>query len=148
MFHIIHHHKEIDTESLQSKLQSARQKIIKAATCNIPSRLDKAGKEQLNEVANMAKRFRKHGDAYFEFISTPGVEPTNNFAEQAIRFIVIDRHITQGTRSTAGQTANERLWSIIGTCAIQGKSAFDFILSAVKAHFHDRHSPSLIPNTS
>ena len=50
----------------------------------------------------MAKRFREHGESYFTFVTTPGVEPTNNLAEQAIRFVVIDRHITQGTRSEAG----------------------------------------------
>ncbi len=34
----------------------------------------------------MAKRIvGKHGDAYFTFVTTPGVEPTNNLAEQAIR---------------------------------------------------------------
>jgi hypothetical protein len=56
----------------------------------------------------MAERFRKHAKAYFQFITTPGMDPTNNVAEQAIRFIVIDRHVTQGTRSAKGQRANER----------------------------------------
>ena len=51
---------------------------------------------------NLAKRFGKHGEGYFRFITTPGVEPTNNLAEQAIRFVVIDRQITQGTRSETG----------------------------------------------
>ena len=51
----------------------------------------------------MANRFEKHGESYFQFITTPGVEPTNNLAEQAIRFVVIDRLITQGTRSEAGK---------------------------------------------
>ena len=51
---------------------------------------------------NLAKRFEEHGENYFRFITTPGVEPTNNLAEQAIRFVVIDRLITQGTRSEKG----------------------------------------------
>jgi len=42
-------------------------------------------------------------EAYFRFITTPGIDPTNNLAEQAIRFVVIDRHITQGTRSEKGR---------------------------------------------
>ena len=40
--------------------------------------------------------------SYFRFITTAGVDPTNNLAEQAIRFVVIDRLITQGTRSERG----------------------------------------------
>jgi hypothetical protein len=66
--------------------------------------------------------------------------------EQAIRFIVIDRHVTQGTRSAKGRRANERLWTVIATCALQGRSAFEFILQAVQAYFHDSHPPSLLPN--
>ena len=65
---------------------------------------------------NLAKRFEKHGESYFRFITTPGVEPTNNLAEQAIRFVVIDRLITQGTRSEAGNRWCERIWTVIATC--------------------------------
>jgi len=46
----------------------------------------------------------KHGDAYFRFVTTPGVAPTNNLAEQAIRFVVLDRRVTQGTRSAVERT--------------------------------------------
>ncbi len=147
MFHIIHSREEMTKEAFDLQLQSARQQIIDAAICDAPSKLNKDGKEELTEIANMVNRFRKHGDSYFEFITTPGVEPTNNLAEQAIRFIVIDRHITQGTRSIAGQTASERLWTVIGTCAMQGKSAFDFILIAVQSYFRQTNSPSLLPDT-
>ncbi|MES9858865.1 MAG: hypothetical protein ABW166_20040, partial [Sedimenticola sp.] len=71
--------------------------------------------------------------------------PVGNVAEQAIRFIVIDRLVTQGTRSKRGREANERLWTVIGTCALQGRSAYNFILQAVHAYFHDEPAPSLLP---
>ena len=45
---------------------------------------------------------------------------------------VIDRHIKQGTRSIKGRKANERLWTVIATCELQGRSAFNFILKAVE----------------
>ncbi len=45
----------------------------------------------LYTLFRMAKRSLERGEAYFEFITTPNVEPTNNIAEQAIRFVVIDR---------------------------------------------------------
>ena len=69
----------------------------------------------------MAERFRKHGDAYFQFITTPAIGPTNNAAERALRFIVMNRHVTQGTRSPNGRQANERLWTVVATCALQGR---------------------------
>ena len=93
----------------------------------------------------MAKRFAQHGQAYFEFVTTPDVEPTNNLAEQAIRFVVIDRHITQGTRSKKGQRWCERIWTVMATCAQQGKSVFDYLNRAIEAYFHREKAPSLMP---
>jgi len=69
------------------------------------------GQAQTNHCRNLAKRFEKHGESYFRFITTPGVEPTNNLAEQVIRFVVIDRLITQGTRSEKGNRWCERIWT-------------------------------------
>ncbi|MBF0233410.1 MAG: hypothetical protein HQK65_10290, partial [Desulfamplus sp.] len=47
-----------------------------------------------------------------------------------------------------GRDSNERIWSVIGTCALQGRSAFNFILEAVTAYFNNEPSPSLIFDTS
>ena len=132
-------------EAFDKALQEAKQNIMTAALQNVPSQLDANGKEQKRGPKNMADRFQKHGEAYFQFITSPEIDPTNNIAEQAIRFVVIDRHITQGTRSTKGRKSNERLWTVIATCALQGRSAYYFILAAVKAFFKNLPSPSLLP---
>jgi hypothetical protein len=145
MFKIIHRRETLAPGDFQTALEQAKAKIIHIAIDEVPSQVDKKGKEQKREAQNMANRFRKHGKAYFEFITTPGMDPTNNVAEQAIRFIVIDRHVTQGTRSAKGRRANERLWTVIATCALQGRSAFEFILQAVRAYFQNTTPPSLLP---
>ena len=145
MFKVIHEQEKMTKKAFTDALKRAERKILAAALNHVPSRLNKEGKEEKREAQNMANRFRKHGKAYFEFITTPGTDPTNNVAEQAIRFIVIDRHITQGTRSVKGRKTNERLWTVIATCALQGQSAFDFILKAVTAYFRDEPAPSLLP---
>ena len=98
------------------------------------------------EVQNLADRFRKHGAAYFRFITTPGVEPTNNLAEQAMRFVVIDRLITQGTRSERGRRWCERIWTAIATCAQQGRSVFEYLRDTINAHFRGQPIPSLLPS--
>ena len=148
MFKVIHDRDSMTSQTFTNALEHARQKIIKIALNEVPSRLNKEGKEEKRQAQNMANRFRSHGKAYFEFITTPGIDPTNNLAEQAIRFVVIDRHVTQGTRSIKGRKSNERLWTVIATCAIQGRSAYNFILESVKAYFHNRPSPSLLPGPS
>jgi transposase len=96
------------------------------------------------KTQNLANRFRKHGKAYFPFITTSGIEPTNNIAEQAIRFVVIERYITQGTRSENGRAWCEHIWTVLATCASQGRSAFDFIYQSIQAHFSDQSLPSLL----
>ena len=97
------------------------------------------------EAQNMAKRFRDHGDAYFTFLDTPGIEPTNNGPERQIRFLAIDRKITQGTRGEAGRRWCERIWTVLATCAQQGRSAFEFIYHSIIAYFTDQPFPSLLP---
>jgi transposase len=145
MFKVIHQHQQVSPADLRAALEKAKKRILRIAITDAPSSLGEDGKEEKNEAQNMANRFRRHGEAYFRFITTPGMDPTNNVAEQAIRFIVIDRHVTQGTRSPKGREANQRLWTVIGTCALQGRSAYNFILQAVHAYFYDEPSPSLLP---
>ena len=148
MFQAIHQHDQLDAVTFTRMLECARERIMQTALNTVPSRLDKNGKEQKREAFNLAKRFRENGKAYFKFITTPGCSPTNNLAEQAVRFVVIDRRITQGTRSEKGRATNERLWTVVGTCALQGRSAFEFILTAVRAYFRKEPAPSLLPALS
>ncbi len=148
MFKIIHDHPQKDSQDFIDSLETAKQAILDAALNDVPSQLDKDGKETKKAAQNMANRFRNHGQQYFEFITTPGMDPTNNVAEQAIRFVVIDRHITQGTRSEQGNRNSERLWTVIATCALQSRSAYEFILCAVRAFYNNEPAPSLLPGSS
>jgi transposase len=148
LFKTIHEKDQLQPDVFTEKLTQIKHKIIEIAIDQAPSEIDDDGKELKRPALNMANRFIKHGQAYFEFITSPQVEPTNNIAEQAIRFIVIDRYITQGTRSIKGRKASERLWTVIATCALQGKSAFDFIVKSVEAYFYTEPYPSLIYDTS
>ncbi len=109
-----------------------------------------------NEAANLAKRFGmielddgSHYDMsedYFRFMFAPGVEPTNNHTEQQVRHCVIDRRITQGTRSEAGQRYHERMWTAIATCAKQDRSFFHFLRDSIAANLAHQPAPTLLPN--
>ena len=45
--------------------------------------------------------------------------------------MVIDRRITQGTRSQRGDRWCERIWTVMATCGQQGRSVFEYLESAV-----------------
>ena len=81
---------------------------------------------------------------YFRFMFADGVEPTNNHNEPQIRHCVIDRMITQGTRSEAGQRYHERLWTALATCRKQQRNFFDFLKSSIEAKLNKQPAPSLL----
>jgi transposase len=137
LFGVIHRREKLTEAGFQKALQRARERVLAEAATRVP---------RGNQAQNLAKRFRENGDAYFRFITTPGIDPTSNLAEQAIRFVVIDRHITQGTRSEKGRRWCERIWTVIATCAQQGRAVFDFLLESVQAHLDNTQSPSLLPS--
>jgi transposase len=135
LFHVIHCRETMDAARFQRSLKRARDRVLTVGK-RAPPRA---------EAQTIADRFRRHGAAYFRFITTPGIEPTNNLAEQAIRFVVQDRHVTQGTRSERGRRWCERIWTATATCAQQGRSVFDYLHQTLLAHFAGRPTPSLLP---
>jgi transposase len=137
LFDVFHQRAELLAKVFQARLQAARERVLQAGLSQVPP---------TRHSQNMAKRFREHGEAYFTFITTPGVEPTNNLAEQAIRFVVIDRQITQGTRSEGGRRWSERIWTVIATCAQQGKSVYQFLCAAIGNWFANQPAPTLLPS--
>ncbi|MGH7410701.1 MAG: IS66 family transposase [Candidatus Methylomirabilis sp.] len=136
LFRVIHRREEMTPEQFQRALERSRKALLKVGR-RAPQR---------RATRNLAARFRKHGEAYFQFITTPGVEPTNNLAEQAIRFVVIDRRVTQGTRSEAGRQWNERIWTTITTLTQQGRSILAYLRDTICAYFNNQPAPALFPS--
>lgn len=97
------------------------------------------------QADNIKKRFIDGGESYFLFLEHEGISPTNNLSEQAIRFVVIDRRITQGTRSDAGMRWCERAWTAVATCVRHKHSVYEFFLKALDATYAETPYPSLIP---
>jgi transposase len=135
LFGVIHQRETLGPRVFARRLEAARDEVLRQGLCDVPPTAPSQ---------NLAKRFEHHGEAYFEFVTTPNVEPTNNLAEQAIRFVVIDRQITQGTRGQKGRRWCERIWTVIATCAQQGRSVFAYLERAVTAFFGQTAVPSLL----
>ena len=135
MFGTIHRREQLTPQGYLRALRRHRNQFIALATREVPL---------APEARNIARRFEQHGDAYFEFIDSPLATPTNNRAEQSIRHVVIDRRITQGTRGDAGREWCERIWTVLATCTLQGRSAFEFLCNAINAQFTQRPAPLLI----
>ena len=136
LFGILHRRaKYVSEETFSAALGRQAAEVLRQALSRVPA---------TREAAALARRFDQHGFEYLQFVMTPGIEPTNNLAEQALRFVVIDRHITQGSRSAAGRRWLERIWTTIATCAQHGKSVFAFLTESVQACLSGTPPPTLL----
>jgi len=97
--------------------------------------------------ATLAQQLRKHGEAIFRFLFDSAVPPTNNGGEQSLRQLVIDRRITQGSRSRMGRQGNARIWTVLAACRKQSRSAWQFLQNALSAYYFHSPTPSFLPQT-
>lgn len=134
MFKLLARRAELTDAGYRRSLAKMRDAILKAIR-SVPKRA---------ETRKIAKRFGKHAAEYFVFMDRDDVEPTNNRTEQKIRFVVIDRKITQGTKDEMGWQWSERIWSAIATCRQRGKSVYRFLCEAIQAQLDNQPAPSLL----
>ena len=134
LFRIWHRREQMPKEKWERAAHRAAEAVLKRAR-RAPSR---------TEAQNIAQRFRDYPANYFTFLKVPGVEPTNNSMEQRMRFVAIDRKITQGTRGERGRRWCERMWTVLATCVQRGQSAFQFLYQSIMAYFSGRAPPSLL----
>src|SRR3989338_8750437 len=71
------------------------------------------------ECQAVTKYINFHIESWFTCIKIAGVEPTNNYAEQAIRETVIVRKIIGAFRSENGPKVYETLASLLATWQLQ-----------------------------
>ena len=70
---------------------------------------------------------KKEYNRLFTFLKYPGVQPTNNQAEQSLRSMVIFRKICFQTRSDEGSRSHSVLPSLLVTAKRQGKHPLSFL---------------------
>jgi len=90
-----------------------------------------------------ANNLLKVWPALWTFVTTEGVEPTNNPAERALRGPVIHRKISHGTTSNAGERFAERAHSAAATCRLQKRSLFAYLRDLLVAHTRGDPFPTL-----
>ena len=148
LFQTLHRRAELSQKALARALASAEAKVWEAALEPIlhPRRYPQGKVHRL--IDNLVDRFCQHGEGYFRFITSPEIQPTNNSAEQAMRFIVMDRHMTQGTRSPRGRAVCEKIRTVMATCALQKRSAYHWMHQAIGAYFRGQPIPSLLLDSS
>ena len=96
-------------------------------------------------LVGMCQELHNHREWLWTFVDNEGIEPTNNTAERALRPAVIYRKLSFGTQSESGSRFIERILTVSETCRLQNRSIYDYLVTAVRAHFKQQPSPSLLP---
>jgi transposase len=89
------------------------------------------------EGQRLLKRYQKIRDHLLLFLTDETIPPTNNASEQALRWSVVFRKVTNGFRSDWGAELFAQVRSLVNTAKRQGISAFDAISRALTAHQFD-----------
>jgi transposase len=111
-------------------------------------------RELLEHATNGSTRHRLHRrfatnllklwPALWTFITTPGVTPTNNAAERALRGPVIHRKLSHGNQSDDGERFTERSLSASVTCRLQHRSLLAYLRDLLTAHHTGGALPALL----
>jgi transposase len=96
------------------------------------------------EVRNLATALFEHNERLFTFLEHPGVEPTNNSAERALRTGVQWRKICFGNRSASGELATARLLTVAETCDLQRVNILAYLSAAIACHRNRQRAASLL----
>jgi transposase len=88
-----------------------------------------------SEAGTYVRRFEDEMETLFLFLTEEGVEPTNNFGERMIRFAVLWRKRSQGTKSDKGNRWVERILSVRQTCRLHARPSFDVLVNAFTCLF-------------
>jgi transposase len=98
-----------------------------------------------SRTAETCRRLLAAEPDLWRFASVPGLEPTNNSAERALRHPVIWRRSSHGTQSDLGSRFVERILTVVETCRQQQRPVFDFLRDALMAYRTGQAAPSLLP---
>ena len=83
--------------------------------------------------------------ALWTFVTTEGVEPTNNFMERLVRLAVLWRKRSFGCASEEGCRFVERILTVVQTRRLQDQSVLDYLQEALRAHRTGQPCPNLLP---
>lgn len=106
------------------KTEEERNRVFAEFVDRLERFVTKKGKWGHYEVKKLAKRALKYKHELFTFILVPGVEPTNNVAERALRPGVLQRKIWGCLRTEEGAKNRDIMMSVIGTLKILKKDFF------------------------
>ncbi|MEL7068825.1 MAG: IS66 family transposase [Cyanobacteria bacterium J06581_3] len=105
----------------------------------------KGKKSPLAKTVRTCQKLLQVEKALWTFVDVPGVEPTNNAAERALRPAVIWRRTSFGSQSLAGSQFVARMMTVITSLKAQQRPILPFLTQTFQAARLGQSAPSLLP---
>jgi transposase len=137
----------IDWPGLQQRCRPIRQSFEATLQRVVELGVQRGERTPWAKTVRTAQQILQVADALWTFLETPGIEPTNNAAERALRQSVIQRKISHGVQSASGALCRSRLLTVTTTLRQQGRDVWQFLEQAWIAHHRGGEMPSLLPDT-
>ncbi|MGF1494725.1 MAG: IS66 family transposase [Microcoleaceae cyanobacterium] len=143
-------HRVRDGTLTHSQFQTAVAHLRDGFTAELAqaAELDIAPREKtpLARTVRTCRKLLQFESALWTFVEHPGVEPTNNSAERALRPAVIWRRLSFGSHSQAGSEFVARMLTVVTTLKAQQRGVLDFLTQACRAARLGETVPSLLPH--
>jgi transposase len=142
-----HHYNDgtIDWSTLQQSCQPIRQRFVATLQRVVELGCQRGERTPWARTVRTCQQILQRSEALWTFLEAPGVEPTNNAAERALRQSVIQRKISHGVQSAQGAICRSRLLTVTTTLRQQGRDVWSFLEQAWIAHYGGGLMPSLLP---
>ena len=103
--------------------------------------LGSVGQECSSKTHGTCKNLLSRFDCLWTYLYHDNVEPTNNLAERDLRPSVIQRKLSYGTQSDAGQAFFERMLTVVITFKKQSRNIFHYLTACFQAYCRDGPIP-------
>ena len=107
-----------------------------------------AGKSEHWRAGPLGRELLRQWECLWTFVRVPGVEPTNNAGERAVRAGVLWRKNSFGHQSESGRGFVERMLTVVGSLKRQGRGVLEYLEGAIRAAQQGVAPESPLPATA
>jgi transposase len=119
-------------------------RLVSAVRDGMKPCLERAAAGGIPEVSGSCANMLEHWQAMWTFLTTPGVQPTNNHAERELRRLVMWRKRCFGSQSERGDRFVERMLTVTHSLRKQGRDVLAFLHRCLVAKIGRLEAPSLV----
>lgn len=116
---------------------------MKPVRAGIEDVLERAVAADIKRLSGSCANMLAHKLAFWTFVDTADVDPTNNHAERELRAFVLWRKRCFGSRSERGNLFAERLMTVAHTARKQKRDVLAFLTDCCDAYVSGTPAPSL-----